>query len=419
MSREYSKRKREPSQKALLIAEAATVSTASASPKKKKQQQQQQQQQQQARPAAAAAAAASASSKKKKKKKQRISAATAAAAANDQDDDDEEQEEEEKGDKIDAQAYYQVWSGHKVAHLEAVHSELVAQGKTRFVWLAGDSSMDNKRWLFRPQGWIDARTDEHTRVVPRGYKIPARAMVPAVNGMEHILEPAKSVEDVCHWLNAELSQTEGFEDMAVMMTSVEASLLRDRENKLLAQDMFIRDHIGAEDVLIVSVGGNDVALNPTDEIYSLMTELTAEAMAAEALGKLPNVSNAKLAPFISLLRDQLQAYIVKLVRKTRPRLIIVCAIYFPCEIAGSSWAEMFFQAYDVSPAFFQSLIRSLFAHAISQVRVPGVDRVVHVPLYNVLDPKDATHYVKRVEPSSIGGHLMAQRFLEEITEAQR
>jgi hypothetical protein len=30
-----------------------------------------------------------------------------------------------------------------------------------------------------------------------------------------------------------------------------------------AQDAFIRDHITRDDVLIVSVGGNDIALSPT------------------------------------------------------------------------------------------------------------------------------------------------------------
>ena len=44
---------------------------------------------------------------------------------------------------------------------------------------------------------------------------------------------------------------------------VEASSLNDRAfNRLLAQDAFIRDNLEPNDVLVVSVGGNDVALAP-------------------------------------------------------------------------------------------------------------------------------------------------------------
>eukprot|EP00964_Phaeocystis_antarctica_P075395 scaffold46517_cov50-Phaeocystis_antarctica.AAC.1 len=32
---------------------------------------------------------------------------------------------------------------------------------------------------------------------------------------------------------------------------------------MLAQDQFVRDHIEATDTLVVSVGGNDVALRPS------------------------------------------------------------------------------------------------------------------------------------------------------------
>jgi hypothetical protein len=367
--------------------------------------------------AAAAAAAAS-------PKRQRRNAPRAAAAAPHQEEEEEEVDEEAGNATLDPQVYYQVWSGHTVEQLTVVRDGLLAQGKTRFIYFAGGSSTDNKRWLFRPQGWNNAQR-EHTHEVPTRYQIPADCLVPAVNGMEHVLKPAQSVPDVCHWLNFELAQAgEDSNDMAAIMTSVEESLLRNRSGtKLLPQDAFIRDHIAADDVLVVSVGGNDVALSPTDEVRALMTELGMMAMAAAAMGKPraagPLVSAAKLAPLVDLLHKQLQAYIVKLVRQTRPSLVLVCGIYFPCEVAGPSWAREFFIAYDANPSFFQAMISLLFEQAVSKVRVPGVGRVVHVPLYEVLDPKDATHYVQRVEPSSVGGRLMAQRFLAEIQAAQQ
>jgi len=44
---------------------------------------------------------------------------------------------------IDAHAYYETYFGHEVEHLESVHREL-RQSSDGIVFLAGDSSLDNK-----------------------------------------------------------------------------------------------------------------------------------------------------------------------------------------------------------------------------------------------------------------------------------
>ncbi len=47
-------------------------------------------------------------------------------------------------------------------------------------------------------------------------------------------------------------------------TAIEESTLGNRDGDvLLAQDIFLRDNITENDYLIVSVGGNDIALRPT------------------------------------------------------------------------------------------------------------------------------------------------------------
>ena len=43
---------------------------------------------------------------------------------------------------------------------------------------------------------------------------------------------------------------------------------------MLAQDQFVRDHIEATDTLVVSVGGNDVALRPSVATALSMLMLT-------------------------------------------------------------------------------------------------------------------------------------------------
>jgi hypothetical protein len=143
---------------------------------------------------------------------------------------------------VNQRHYYAEYHGHPVDELEAVVRSLRAQGKS-LIWLAGDSSLDNKYWFHESS--------------------------PALNGYEHVLKPAIMKQDVCYWLNATAAerahaqgQGEG-PQWACVNTAIEATSLNDRAcSKLWAQDELIRQHIGPDDILIVSVGGNDVALQP-------------------------------------------------------------------------------------------------------------------------------------------------------------
>lgn len=145
--------------------------------------------------------------------------------------------------------FYGQFHGHPVEHLEVLHDALTRQGVQRRVWLAGDSSLDNKAWV---------RADR----------------VPAVHGYERVLVPPTSRPDVCHWLNCMLP-----DDVAAINCAVEESTVGQRVSvggKLLEQDEFLRAHIRADDTLIVSVGGNDFALRPTSwTIIHMMAVLMA------------------------------------------------------------------------------------------------------------------------------------------------
>ena len=140
---------------------------------------------------------------------------------------------------VHSHSYYGEYFGHPVRDLEEVVETLRAQGK-HLVWTAGDSSLDNKVWF----------NESHD----------------AVNGYESILRPPIMKADVTYWLNkfmAERGSAGGAAPLAAVNTAIEATSLNDRAcTRLLAQDRLIRDHIGRDDVLIVSVGGNDVALQP-------------------------------------------------------------------------------------------------------------------------------------------------------------
>merc|ERR1712100_1001254 len=85
-------------------------------------------------------------------------------------------------------------------------------------------------------------------------------------GYEKALTPPLMAKDVAYWINEECDKKarEGGPRMCCINTAIEESALVQREEMgLLAQDEFIRDNITENDVLVVDVGGNDIALRPT------------------------------------------------------------------------------------------------------------------------------------------------------------
>ena len=74
-----------------------------------------------------------------------------------------------------------------------------------------------------------------------------------------------------------------------------------------------------------------------------------------------------------------------------------------------SWAELVLKAvgYNKNPSRVQNLIKSLYREATSSISIEGVEKVVAMPLYEVLDGKNSIDYVARVEPSSRGGKKLA------------
>ena len=159
--------------------------------------------------------------------------------------------------------FYAEYHGHKVRDLQWIHSELRRECG-RFVFLCGDSSLDNKHWFFskEPGGAIP----------PREFSDDART-APAINGYESVLggggranhdvEPRMAM-DVNYWFNRIAAEELGPLDCCTIMSSVEASTAADRHYfGLLSQDQFIRDVVSEDDTIVMSVGGNDVALAPT------------------------------------------------------------------------------------------------------------------------------------------------------------
>ncbi|KAK3066089.1 hypothetical protein LTS18_002040, partial [Coniosporium uncinatum] len=144
-------------------------------------------------------------------------------------------------DKIKPFLFYGQFHGHPLEDLAVFHAATVSKRQqTPIVYLAGDSSLDNKFWVpsAGPGG------DRLSVAVPEIYKT--------------VLESPRPKPDVAFWLNHLLGARS-----TALNTAVEESMLRDRDADLLPHDKFIRDHIRSQDVLVVSVGANDIAFKPT------------------------------------------------------------------------------------------------------------------------------------------------------------
>lgn len=167
---------------------------------------------------------------------------------------------------------------------------------------------------------------------------------------------------------------------------MEATTLNERCSRLRPQDIFLRDNILENDILIVSIGGNDVALAPTPCTIASMAGLLCLPSSCVTMGKscfsIPfndyccGCSTSLLACvgscppcfgyFRHLYGDRVQKYIESLTLKTKPKKILVCMIYYPDEnVHSPSWAGAALGAtcYNSNPEKLQSLIKKAFEEA--------------------------------------------------------
>eukprot|EP00934_Nitzschia_sp_Nitz4_P000032 Nitzschia sp. Nitz4//scaffold19_size178191//131487//132628//NITZ4_002000-RA/size178191-augustus-gene-0.73-mRNA-1//1//CDS//3329540750//32//frame0 len=313
--------------------------------------------------------------------------------------------------KVSASKFYRQYHGHPIQLLESIYPTL-RNSCDSLIWTAGDSSLDNKYWFndFRP----------------------------SVGAYSRVLSPPQSNADVTYWLNFMESRRRSSSEQsaprrAAINTAVEASTLNSRTFRLLPQDKFLRDNISSEDILIVSVGGNDVAMAPLP--CTILSVLSLVMMPTRCLenayvcttapcddyccGCGPSTLSCAcscppcLGYMIHLFGTRTQRYVERLTAKTKPKKILVCMIYYPDEAVTQSWAGPALAAlgYNATPQRLQTMIQRAFVEATSKIRIQGTE-VIPVFLPNALDGKDSRDYVARVEPSSHGGRKMAEYLLD-------
>lgn len=291
---------------------------------------------------------------------------------------------------VRASEYYAWYHGHRVEHLAAVEAAARAQRKA-VTWLVGDSTLDNKAWLCAPLG----------PSVPR--EMP-------VNGLGDVLD-GPCVPDVAHHLN-KLLERAGAGVVCINAAVEESTLGSRRDGRLLPQDVFVRDHLRPEDVVVSSLGGNDVALAPTlATVCSIVPLVWCSTKGAVERG-----TAVGFAHFESMFRELTAKYLEALTAKCKPRRVCVCMLYMLDERAGGSWADGTLRAlgYNSSPYRVQRVIRALYERATKRVAVAGTE-VVPVPLFEALDGSDTADYVQRVEPSVTGGEKLASLLIDPVT----
>jgi hypothetical protein len=189
---------------------------------------------------------------------------------------------------IPSEEYYSEYHGHKIQHLK----EIVPQLKPcPVLYMAGDSSMDNKHW-------IDKKT----------------------KGQRPFPDPM--VMDLHYHLMNEL-ETQDL-PFVPFNCAVEASTVVQHVQKEWPQDDIIRNNITSNDVLLVSIGGNDIALAPTLKTIYNMLKLIYFNSSKKLKYDTTNCFGFKY--FVSLFRDQVKKYVESLISIRKPKIVMICMI---------------------------------------------------------------------------------------------
>lgn len=291
--------------------------------------------------------------------------------------------------KINHLAFYQQWAGHPIEDLRIFRNiTYQKRSETPVIYLAGDSSLDNKFWVPSPG--------------PGGEPLPVT--VPDI--YNHTFGRPQPKPDVAFWVNHVFG-----EEATCINAAVEESMLRQRDHKLLQHDEFVRDSIRSQDILIVSIGANDIAMKPTLRTawhMLCLAWLTPRSWIEN--GKAPSLSY-----FRNLFGTKIKDYITRLTAEEKPSAVIVCMIYYPLEArrGQSGWADWALGALGYSwwPAQLQAAIKQIYHSATDKIQVEGT-RVAPCALFGVMDGTKKQDYVDRVEPSVEGGRKIAAKFRE-------
>ena len=204
------------------------------------------------------------------------------------------------------------------------------------------------------------------------------------------------------------------EGISALNCAVEESTVGERGDGLLTHDKFIRDHVTENDFIVVSMGGNDVALKPTSATVTNMMLLTRTPEWILRLG-----CTMGMRHFEWLFHDQIEKIVRRMVAGRKPKKVLICMIYFLDEKPGGSWADRVLSllGYDANPSKLQHIITTLYERITARGFEVDGTVVETFPMFKVLDGKNRDDYEQRVEPSVQGGRKLAQAFVDVLFPA--
>jgi hypothetical protein len=323
--------------------------------------------------------------------------------------------------KIHANWFYESsYHGHHLEDLNNIIGSLRSynkQNKNRSViFLAGDSSLDNKHWPLND------------------FNEKKLCNKPPINGYEDVLKTDTSlcVPDVAYQINQTLIENGLDNEYVCINAAIEATTLHQRftetnysgDIKLLPQDKFIYNNIRPDDILIVSVGGNDIALNALPETTRHFQNFIINSKKSEDEKNKDEISSYK-EYFRNIFNDKMKLYITKLCSRdgndSLPSVIIPCMVYYPAlTLTQSGFANKILNATNYRTGkqeILQNFIKDLYLESTINIYIENINKTNIIdpcPLYEVLDSSNSKLYLKSVEPSIEGGKLMAARFVDQI-----
>ena len=390
-----------------------------------------------------------------------------------------------KKTKVSQGDFYHEYHGHRIEDLEIVWESLLSsdpsigssvtnkqQKSTAIIYLAGDSTMDNKFWIL------------------------GGPKEPACNGYEHVITPPRAVPDVAYAVNKYAAHADACPvSFKCINTAVEESTLgqrtagsnscpsreesvhnaaykkgicrriwdwvcccvgkRESRNQdsakqygskpfSLPQDAFIHEHLRSCDVIVVSAGGNDIALRPRPR--TIMAVLWLSRFASKK-----NIENGTAWGLGYMterfFKPKFEEYLNHLLSgeqksqdgqsRRRCALIVPAMLYYLDENKDAqSWANATLKVigYNSDPTRIHMVIDHVFRSALCRLQLnpqhqqyntdqDGTDKqctkiggikIAPVAMSTALNGKTSADYVARVEPSAQGGDKLGRLLFDHI-----
>jgi hypothetical protein len=264
--------------------------------------------------------------------------------------------------ELDYDNYY----GHNIEILKKLVND-----KNKYIYLVGDSVLDNKYWV------KNIKTEKVRDIF--------------------------TVPDIAYHINSLLDKDKSKDlnkkdyiciNCAVEESKIESKNILNEHEALNEQDKFVRDNIKDDDILVVSLGGNDIMLSFKNILPLIKVLISSNYKDSENYKNLLNIFNLGI-----------ENYVKKILGKHQSKVIVLFP-YFPCEVYSESWGNFLL----TGMMLFKHKIKKLMKDIFEDITYP----YIKIPLYEIFDSTKEEDYVQRLEPSYTGGLKIAKEIVKHI-----